>query len=206
MTIGSRIRYCREKSNMTLEELAKIVGVSRQTLSRYETGVINTIPSDRIEQIAEALKTTPAYIMGWDVKTTLPDNILPLPRTYDVPLVGTIACGDPILAIEETEETVPVPEHIKADFALRCQGDSMINARIFDSDIVYIRKQPDVESGEIAAILIQDEVTLKRVRKYDDHIALEPANPMYEPLVYWRKDIDKIQILGKAVAFTSTIK
>lgn len=81
----------------------------------------------------------------------------------------------------------------------------MINARIFDGDVVYIRAQPTVESGEIAAVRIGDEATLKRVRLFEDHISLEAENPMYKPLVYWGDDMNSVQILGKAVAFTSLI-
>ncbi len=124
-----------------------------------------------------------------------------------VPLVGTIACGQPITAIEEeVGERVEVPEHVHADFALRCKGDSMINARIFDGDIVYIRQQPEVENGEIAAVRIDNEATLKRVRLLPDRIILEPANPVYDPLVYRGSEMSEVVILGKAVAFTSVIR
>lgn len=99
-----------------------------------------------------------------------------------------------------------MPLEIAADFTLICKGNSMINARIFDGDIVYIRKQDTVENGEIAAVLIDDEATLKRVRKFEDHIVLEPANPMFEPLVYWRENMNEVRIIGKAVAFTSQVR
>lgn len=135
----------------------------------------------------------------------VPNNIIPMPETYKVPLVGTIACGTPILAVENTDGEVDVPNHIRADFALRCKGDSMINARIFDGDIVYIRQQDSVENGEIAAVLIDDEATLKRIRIYDDHISLEPENPQYKPIVLWDEEMNSVRILGKAVAFTSSI-
>ena len=123
-----------------------------------------------------------------------------------IPLVGTIACGEPILAEENIEEYVGIPKHIKADFALICKGDSMINARIFDGDVVYIRQQDTVENGEIAAVLIDNEATLKRVRLFDDHISLEPENPMYKPFVYWNEEMNSVRILGKAVAFTSAVR
>lgn len=87
-----------------------------------------------------------------------------------------------------------------------CKGDSMINARIFDGDIVYIRQQPTVDNGEIAAVLIDDEATLKRVRLFDDHIVLEPENPLYRPFVYWGEEMNTVRILGKAVAFLSTVR
>ncbi len=128
-----------------------------------------------------------------------------MPKTSKVPLVGAIACGEPILAAENIEGEVDVPERIHADFALRCKGDSMINARIHDGDIVYIRQQPAVNNGEIAAVLIGDEATLKRVYVYEDHVVLQPENPSYEPLVYFGEAMSTVRILGKAVGFTSII-
>ena len=140
------------------------------------------------------------------MSSSLPDNIIPMPELRPIPLVGAIACGDPILAEENIEEYIQIPKHIHADFALTCRGDSMINARIFDGDIVYIRQQETVTNGEIAAVLIGSEATLKRVKLFDDHIVLEPENPMYKPLVYWNEEMNTVRILGKAVAFTSAIR
>lgn len=134
------------------------------------------------------------------------DNIIPLPKTKMVPLVGTIACGTPILAEENIEDMVPMPEHIKADFALRCKGDSMINARILDNDIVYIRKQESVENGEITAILIDNEATLKRFYKYGNTVLLRAENPNFKELEYSNEEINEIRILGKAVYFLSSIR
>ena len=136
----------------------------------------------------------------------LPTNIIPMPETRRIPLVGAIACGEPILAEENIEEYINIPKDLAGDFALTCRGDSMINARIFDGDIVYIRQQDTVENGEIAAVLIDGEATLKRVRLFDDHISLEPENPMYKPFVYWNEEMNTIRILGKAVAFTSAVR
>lgn len=134
-------------------------------------------------------------------------GIIPLPKNYSVPLLGEIACGDPILAEQNIVDQIPVPEHIKgADFALTCKGDSMINARIHDGDIVYIRQQPEVENGEIAAVLIENEATLKRVYKYPDKLVLNPENPAYPPMVYAGAELESIRILGKAIAFLSPVK
>lgn len=133
-------------------------------------------------------------------------NIDLMPEMRKIPLVGTIACGDPILAEENIEDYVNIPKHIKADFALTCKGDSMINARIFNGDIVYIRQQDMVENGEIAAVLIDDAATLKRVKLFEDHIVLEPENPMYPPKSYWYDEMNDVRILGKAVAFTSAVR
>lgn len=195
----------RKAIGMSAERLAETLGVSPATIYRYENGDIEKVPGDRLAPIAAALNTTPAYLMGWE-NDALPTNIIPMPETRKIPLVGAIACGDPILAEENIEEYVSIPKDLAGDFALTCKGDSMINARIFDGDIVYIRQQDTVESGEIAAVLIDGEATLKRVRLFPDHIILEPENPMYKPHSYWNEEMNTIRILGKAVAFTSAVR
>lgn len=208
MTTGQRMKNRRKAIGLSAEKVAEILGVSPATIYRYENGDIEKVPGDRLGPIASALQTTPAYLMGWTDgdRDALPANVIPMPEMRKIPLVGTIACGEPILAEENIEEYISIPKHIKADFALTCKGDSMINARIFDGDIVYIRQQDTVENGEIAAVLIDNEATLKRVRLFDDHISLEPENPMYKPFVYWNEEMNNVRILGKAVAFTSAVR
>ena len=207
MNSGDRIRQLRIQNNMTLEELGQRVGVGKSTVRKWETGAIANMRRDKIAKLAEALGTSVMDIMGIapSAEGVAYDNILPVPAVSSIPLLGTIACGDPILAQENIEGEVDLPEHIRADFALRCKGDSMINARIYDGDIVYIRHQPTVEDGQIAAVLIGDEATLKRVRLFPDHVVLQPENPLYRPLVYWEDDMNSIRILGLAVAFTSKV-
>ena len=205
-SVGDRIREKRESLGMSQEELAKKLGYkSRSSINKIEADARNLTQS-KIKSIADALQTTPSYIMGWEEpKDDFPLNITPMPEMRRIPLVGTIACGTPILADQNIEEYVSIPKNITADFALTCKGDSMINARIFDGDVVYIRQQQTVENGEIAAVLIDNEATLKRVQLFDDHIILQPENPMYKPLVFWGDDMNTVRILGKAVAFTSAV-
>lgn len=208
MSLGQNIRLYRERLGMSQEELAKKLGYKdRSTIAKIESNV-NDITQSKIVAIAKVLQTSPAALMGWngDGDANLPPNILPMPEMRKIPLVGTIACGEPILAAENIEEYVNIPKDLAANFALRCKGDSMINARIFDGDIVYIRQQDTVENSEIAAVLIDNEATLKRVKLFDDHIVLEPENPMYKPLSYWNEEMNTVRILGKAVAFTSLIR
>ena len=147
--------------------------------------------------------------MGWaDNSTTaaLPGNVLPIPATRKIPLLGTIACGEPITAVENVDQYIDVAENIHCTFALRCKGDSMIDARIMDGDVVYIREQPQVENGEIAAVLIDDEATLKRVYLSDGVVQLVACNAKYSPLVYTGAQLETLRILGKAVAFTSFVR
>lgn len=207
-SIGDRIKQRRLEIGLSVDQVAEKIGKNRATVYRYESSEIEKFPIDILEPLADALRTTPAYLMGWEdgEQEVLPSNLMPMPEMHKIPLVGTIACGEPILAEENIEEYISIPKHIKADFALTCKGDSMINARIWDGDTVYIKQQDTVENGEIAAVLIDNEATLKRVRLFEDHIILEPENPMYRPFVYWHEEMNKVRILGKAVAFTSAVR
>lgn len=207
MTVGERIKRRREELGISVDEIAKKLGKHRATVYRYESNEIGTLPTDVLEPLSIVLQTTPAYLMGWeDNIKPLPSNIVSVPKMHKVPLLGTIACGEPILAVENFDGDVDIPAKIHADFALRCKGDSMINARIFDGDIVYIRQCDSVDDGQIAAVLIDDEATLKRVHLYKDHISLEPENPQYRPIVRWGEEMNEVRIIGKAVAFTSTVR
>lgn len=210
MCTGKRMKERRKELGIKADEVAEALGCSRSTVFRYENGDIEKVPATLINTIAEVLKTTPAYLMGWSDDTTpLASNIIPLPETKKVPLLGTIACGEPILAVENVADYVDMDADTHADFALRCKGDSMINARIFDGDIVYIRKQDTVENGEIAAVLVngmESEATLKRVYTSDDSIRLCAANPMYPDKIFEKENMNDVRIIGKAVAFLSTVK
>ena len=209
--LGNRLKQKRLELQMTQGDIAEQIGVAVSTVQRYEKGQIDKIKLPVVEAIARVLEVSPEWLIGkTDVEAPSSEsirvsNIIPMPKMNQIPLIGEIACGKPILAVEDATELVDVPDHIHADFALRCKGDSMINARIFDGDVVYIRSQPIVETGEIAAVLIGEEATLKRVHLFDDHISLEAENPMYKPLVYWGDEMNSVKILGKAVAFTSLI-
>lgn len=215
---SDRFKQLRKERGLTQQGLATELGFTKSSVNMYERG--EREPGlESLETIADFFNVDMDYLLGASNTpnrflavadgsgnpTTAPDNILPMPAAYTVPLLGTIACGEPILAAENIEDNVEVPEHIHADFALRCKGDSMINARIHDGDIVYIRQQPAVNNGEIAAVLIGDEATLKRVYVYEDHVVLQPENPGYAPLVYFKDAMQAVRILGKAVGFTSLL-
>lgn len=209
MTLGDKIRAAREAVGLTQEELGKKCGTTKQTIYKYEIGKITNIPLERLEKIADIVGVATTSLLGWESEDRPPlpasPNIIPMPEMRKIPLLGTIACGAPVLADEHIDGEVDIPVNIHADFALRCKGDSMINARIFDGDIVYIRQQDTVENGEIAAVLIESEATLKRVKRLPDRIILEPENPMYKPFIFWNEDMNTVRILGKAVAFTSSV-
>ena len=203
--LHNRLKELRKKQNLTLEEVAERLGTSKQTIHRYENGIISNIPHDKIEKLAEVLMVSPSALMGWSDGIYSYDNIIPV-RKKAVQIVGTIACGEPIYAEEEYGNFVTVSD-IDVDFCLRAKGDSMVGARIHDGDLVFIRKQDEVDNGEIAAVIINDEATLKRVYYYPDEskLILSPETPKYAPLVYIEEDLNSIKILGKAVAFQSTV-
>lgn len=210
--LASVLSERRKELGLTLLQIAKQMDVSEATVQRWESGNIKSLRHEKITRLAEILHVSPAALMGWeDPEPAMPDNILPLPKTYKVPLLGDIACGRPITAMEDVEEMVDAPEYIHADFALRCQGDSMINARIFDGDIVYIHKQEKVENGEIAAVMIADsaemaETTLKRVYFSGEQLILQAENPTFAPIMFSGEDMNQVHILGKAVAFLSGVR
>lgn len=206
MEIGDIMRTRRQELGLTLEDVGNFVGVGKSTVRKWERGDIENMKRDKINLLSQVLKLSPLTFITGEVEYGMPDNIIPLPKTKAVPLLGTIACGKPILAVENVSCYVRIDEEVRVDFALECKGDSMINARIFDGDVVYIREQPDVENGEIAAVLIGEEATLKKVYKYPSKIVLCPENPLYDDIVYSEEKMNEVRILGKAVAFLSMVR
>ena len=207
--IANKLKEMRKDKGLTLEMLAEKLGTSRQTIHRYENGTISNIPPEKVMLLAEALETTPARLMGWEgERPTVSgyENILPI-SIKRLPVLGEISCGKPIYAEEEHENFCTADSDIDADFCLKAQGDSMIGARIYSGDIVFIRAQDSVDNGEIAAVVIGDEATLKRVYYYpaEGKLVLSPENPKYAPLVYVGEELNEIKILGKAVAFQSKV-
>ena len=205
-TFAERLNEALSIRDVTAAELSRITGISEGSISQYRRGTFEAAQRN-LDLIATALNISIPWLMGLvdDFGPRYDYGFEPMPHTRQIPVIGSIACGDPILAIQTSGEATAVPDFVRCDFALRCKGDSMINARIFDGDMVYIRKQETVDDGDIAAVLIEDEATLKRVRLFPDHIILEPANPMYKPLVFWDVEMQSVKIMGKAVAFTSNI-
>ena len=221
---SERLRRIMEERGMTQSELAQLSGVSKSSISRYISGAWKG-KQDTVYNLAHVLNVSEAWLMGYDVPmerqqlaqstaASLVDtvsNLLPLPKTRNVPRLGTIAGGETILAQENIEDYDKAPEGVNCDFTLKCKGDSMVGARINDGDIVYIRQQDEVENGEIAAVLVDDSTgessaTLKRVYLYENQIVLQAENPKYSPWVYTGEDMNKVRIIGKAVAFLSEVQ
>lgn len=217
--VSDRLKYCRQVSRETQEEIGAIAGVHKSTVQRWESGETSKIGLPTIEKLANHFNVRADWLSGKDVpmQTTYEEKnnifsipgIMPIGKGSYIPLIGNVACGKPILAVEDATETLWLPENIHADFALRCKGDSMINARINDNDIVYIHNQPTVDNGEIAAVIVNDEeVTLKRVYYYKENnlLILKPENSSYEDQVYQGEELAHVRIIGKAVHFLSVVK
>lgn len=211
------LKRLRTEHNYTMDQLSDIYNkrfqgkMNKSTISRYENGLqepLYTVVKNFAELFNVSIDEMSGGMIqeiGVDIYSF--DNIMPI-KTHKIPLLGEIACGEPIYADEDRESYVEAGTDVRADFCLRAKGDSMINARILDGDIVFIRNQSNVENGEIAAVIIDDEATLKRVyyNRANGILQLVAENPSFPPLVYSGDELDTIRILGKAVAFQSDVK
>lgn len=201
---SERIKQLRKERGLSQDQLAKILGVSRSTVGMYETGKREP-DFESCEAIADFFNVDMDYLIGRSpvqrksvVFKEIPPGFDPLPQMDQVPLIGRIACGQPILAEENAEDTVSIPAAWRASFTLLCKGDSM-EPKIKDGDLVAIRIQPIVDNGEIAAVRIGGEATLKRVYLHEDYIELRPENPAYPSIIRRKEDMNDVSIEGKAV-------
>ena len=202
---------------MTQAELSSRSKISKSSISHYLKGDWEG-KQDAVYSIAQVLNVSEAWLMGYDVpmdaehatpsqpaqKATIPPGFEPMPKMVKVPLVGSIACGTPITAEQNVERIVCVPSKWRSTFTLTCKGDSM-EPRIHDGDLVAIRKQPEVENGEIAAVRIGEEATLKHVYLHENFIELRPENPAFSSIILSREDMNAVVIEGKAVGFCRDI-
>lgn len=203
-----RLKELRVRHQLSQQKLSEIIGISKSSINMYERGErepgLNTISA-----FADYFKVDMNYLLGKSdvsLKIDLPHG-LAATEPKKIPLLGKIACGQPLFAEEDQCCFAEAGAEIRADFCLRANGDSMIGARIMDGDLVFIREQPTVENGEIAAIIIDDCATLKRVYYYPDQqkLILNAENPKYPPLIYLGEELDHIRIIGKAIAFQSNL-
>lgn len=214
MAKGDRIKFLRERYKLTQDEMAEKIGTTKQTIYKYEMGLITNIPSDKIEAMARLFDVSPSYLMGWEDEKDYDitnikniDSIFPI-TVKKFPLLGEISCGEPILANEDRESYILSGTDIDADFCLKAKGDSMIGARIHDGDIVFIKKADVVNNGEVAAVIIDDEVLLKRFYYFKDEnlLTLQSENPKYPPKNYVNEQLNHIRVIGKAIAFQSDVR
>lgn len=206
--LGIRIKQLRKERGYTQATFADALRnkyglkTDRAVVGKWEIGY-QTPEMYTTKCIAELLGVSIDYLTSFNETEEFSNGIMPIPKMVKRPRLGVIACGEPILTEENFDGYDNVPENIDCDFTLQCKGDSMINARINDGDIVYIKSQPTVENGQIAAVMVDNETTLKRVFLSQNKIVLQAENPKYEPWVYVNEELNYIRILGKAVGFFS---
>lgn len=216
MTLGEFIKDYRKTHAMSQAAFATVSGISKGYISMLEqnknpaTGLPIAPTIDIFSKVAAAVGISTNDLFRLvdsrqpvSMCAPLPSNVVRLPASRPtVPLVGQIACGTPILAEENIEGYVELPAHVRADYALTCKGDSMINAGIRDGDVVYIRQQAEVENGQIAAVMVDDgEATLKRFYRDGDTVTLIAENPAVPPMVFTGEDINRLRVIGLSVAY-----
>lgn len=201
----TRLSEAMAQKNMRAAELSRQTGISKPRLSQYLSGVY--IPkADAICAMARVLEVSESYLLG---NSDLPQIVSsPSANFKALPVIGEISCGYPVFASEEDGGLVITDADTDADFCLIAKGDSMKDARINSGDTVFIKKADMVANGEIAAVIINDEATLKRVYYYpeSEKLMLLPENKNYEPLIFVGSDLEKIRIIGRAIAFKSEIR
>lgn len=208
MSLGNNIKYARKAAGLTQEDIAREIGVSKQTVQKYESGIITTISSDKIEIIAKLLRTTPAKLMGWEDNTSAQSFKLFSPNVTDdvvtFPVLGSIAAGYNETAIEDwSGETIDVPRSFlkgrsKSDFfVLKVHGDSMYPTYHTDDKVLILRQTFIERSGDVGAVIYDGEcATLKRIDIFDDMVRLSPLNPSYPPKELTGTDLEHYRILG----------
>ena len=198
MSISKRIKNRRQELGISVEELADRINKNKATIYRYENGDIGKVPYDILEPLSEALDVSIGYLLGSEdtvESRPLPENLKPITKVNRIPVVGSIAAGKPILAEENIDSYLLLGQEYKADFALNIKGDSMIDVGINDGDLALIIKDRPVTNGDIYAVLVDGEATLKKVYRNDDYLTLQPCNSKYEPLMV--KEEDNPYIIGK---------
>lgn len=206
--IGSTIKSLRISREMNQNDVAKKIGVSKQTLFKYENGIVQNIPTKYIERLANLFDVSPGYIMGWqdDLDYSKIPGIKIIKKFVNVPILGEIACGQPMFCEENFEGIFQIDEDLdKPDFCLIARGDSMIDAGIHDGDIVFMRKTPVVENGKIAAVYYDEDVTLKRYYSKGNQVILQPENKFYSPIMIDLYEDIPLKILGELIGVYSKV-
>lgn len=205
VTVKDILKGRRLELELTLEDVAKRVGVSPATISRWESGDIANMRRDRIAALAKALQISPAVIMGWDVDTPIPPGTH-RPQFKKVPMLGYAAAGQPLEDLNQDTPYYDVDNKYDVDFCITVRGDSMIDANINDGDIVFIKSMPEVPNGRIACVEIDNEkVCLKRFYKAGKTVSLASANSKYAPMFFTEDNCENIKVLGLAVLRQSEI-
>lgn len=211
--MGARIKELRTQQDLPQSKFAELLGYnSKASISRIENGMTD-LPMSKVSEIAKILHSTPEYIMfGQDsIEESEYDNITDVNQHRNhrsIPYLGKVACGKPIFINREYDSFLEIDANTKADFCLSAKGDSMINARIYDGDIIFVKQCDIVDNGDIAVVAIGDEVTLKRFYyfKENETVQLVAENPSYAPMIFQGSQLDEIHVLGKAISLSGNLR
>lgn len=217
---SDRLKTLRKSRGLTQKSFAKVISTKDKKITASAVGMWEqgrrTPDIETFEAIADYFNVDMDFLKGKSNVTTRLvsfDTTKPFDNLFHIelkkfPLLGEIACGEPIFCNEERDSYVMAGANIAADFCLKAKGDSMVGARIEDGDVVFIREQPQVENGEIAAVIINDEATLKRMTYYPDQnlVILKAENSKYADIVLQGEQLNEVRVLGKAIAFQSDVR
>ena len=201
-----RLREAMHTAGLNQSELAQKAGITQSSISDWLKGKY-LAKQDKVDLLAKALHVSPSWLMGIDISrdnSSLPFEVIPL-ESKTIPILGSVACGKPIYDPSDGIQ-VKVPASFHADFGLYAKGDSMIGADIHDGDLVFFVQQPSVENGQIAAVFIDNEVTLKRVYyQQGERLVLQAENSSVDPIVVEGPDLNTVHIIGRAIAKQSAV-
>lgn len=214
-TTSDRLKQLMDERNLKQVDVLRLakpycdqygISLGKSSLNQYISGYAEP-GQNKLYILGLALNVSEAWLMGYDVPMERVSNIHTIKGVRPItrkrfPLLGNVACGEPIFAEEDYDTYISADADIDADFCLTAKGDSMINARIFDGDILFVKKQSIVNDGEIAVVLIEDDATVKRVYydRENNIITLVPENPLYKPMRYSGEQLNQIRILGKVIS------
>lgn len=206
--IGDILKRERKKRHLTQSDIGMQLGVSQQAVAKWENNSTEPRMQDLLT-LAAIYNVTVDYLLGRELepdmgtRSVIRDGI----SYRTLPVLSHVACGEPIYAEDNYEDYILQNMESRADFCVIAKGDSMINARIHDGDIVFVHKQEMVTNGDIAVVAIDDTATIKRVYYYakDAKLVLMPENPSHAPLVYVKDELNHARILGKVVSFFSQV-
>lgn len=198
---GSKLREARKRFGYTQAQIGEMLGVTQQAVAKWERDIAEPRHSD-LATLAKLYNTSVDSLLGLSTPKIVVDS-----RCFRTPRLASVACGQPIFAEDDLDDYVLQSVEPNADFCVIAKGDSMINARIFDGDTVFVRQQEMVDNGEIAVVAVDDTATIKRVYYYaeDARLVLMPENPAHSPLVYVRQELNHVRILGKVISFFSHV-
>lgn len=193
---GARLTELMKENGDTIYSLSEVVGMTPSAISRYRSGG-HAPRADVVERMAQRYHVSPRWLIGAVDERTENQDLSRYAKL--IPVLGQVAAGEPLLPVEKATQYEPVNQSEQLDFALVLRGDSMTGARMYDGDMLFVRRQEDVEDGELAVVEIEEEVTVKRVYRYGDTIVLRPENPMLKEMIFRAPYEGVIRILGKVI-------